>query len=119
MSGADTDPDQYIEGGSIVWTGRKGLAAGIVGTFVTLLGWMYASFIDLIVTGINGVISGYGSWYAKLLSAPFEAGAGEVEAAIETGRTAITSWGLLAFPMAVLVTVLSLSLILWGVSRFV
>jgi len=119
MSGADTDPDQYIKGGSIVWTGRKGLAAGIVGTLVTYIGFVLASYIDLIVTGINGLLSGLGSWYATLLSAPLDAGRSEVVAAIETGREAITSWGLLAFPIAVLVTMLSLMLLLWGVSRFV
>jgi len=118
MSGADADPDQYIEGDSIDWTGKDGLAAGIVGTFVSAAAFAIASYIDLIVTGVNGIISGYGSWYATLIGAPLNAGAAEVNAAMDTASTAITSWGLLAFPVAVLVTVGSVMLILWGVSRF-
>lgn len=113
------EPSDYIEDGSINWTGREGLAAGVVGTILSVVGYAIASYIGMIQTGVNTIVSGYGSWYAKLLSTPFATAAGEARSAVETATTAISSWGVIAFPIAVIVTVASVSLMLWGVTRFV
>lgn len=115
-AGADIPEDDYIEGGSIAW---DSVAKGVVGVVLGVAGYAIAAWIGLIRTGVNAVLSGIGSWYGKLVSTPFEAGREEILQSYEAAESGIRELGILAYPVAVGISILAMSLMLWGVSRYV
>lgn len=120
MSEADTgdvDPeDEYTDDGSVKW---GGLAEGIAGIGITVVGYAWASSIGLLRDGITGLLDGIGSFLGSLVGAPFNTGADQLSRAAEAGGSALSVFGPFAFPAAVVVGAVTMTLILWGVSRFV
>lgn len=118
MSGADTAADledEYTDDGGILW-GK--LSRGIVGVFLTLVGFGVASVIGLLRDGVTGLVDGLGSFIATLIGAPFRFGSGQFERAAETAGDGLAAFGPAAFPVAVLLSITVIGLILWGVRRF-
>ena len=118
MSGADTADfeDEYTDDGGILW-GK--LSRGVVGVFLTLVGFGVASVIGLVRDGVTGLLDGIGSFWAMLIGAPFRAGSGQITRAGEAAADGLAVLGPAAFPAAVLLSIATTGLILWGVSRFV
>lgn len=123
MSGADTaeieeelEEDYTADDGGILW---DDLSSGIVGVFLTLVGFGVASVIGLLRDGVTGLIDGIGSFWAMLVGAPFRLGSGQLTRAGETAANGLANFGPAAFPIAVLLSITMTGLILWGVSRFV
>jgi len=123
MSGADTaeieqdlEEDYTGDDGSILW---DKLSRGIVGVFLTLVGFGVASVIGLLRDGVTGFVDGIGSFWAMLIGAPFRAGTGQISRAGETAANGLVALGPAAFPVAVILSIATTALILWGVRRFV
>jgi VIT1/CCC1 family predicted Fe2+/Mn2+ transporter len=118
MSGADTADleDEYTDDGGILW-GK--LSRGLVGVFLTLVGFGVASVIGLFRDGVTGLLDGIGSFWAMLIGAPFQVGSGQLTRATEAATSGLAILGPAAFPVAVILSIATTTLILWGVSRFV
>ncbi|WP_144900886.1 hypothetical protein [Halobellus captivus] len=118
MSGADTSEieDDYTDGGSVLW---GDLATGIAGIGIAVLAYAYASVIGLLRDGVTGFVDGIGSWYASLVGAPFDAGTEQFDRAAQMAADGLSLFGPAAFPVAVLVAIAMVTLVLWGVSRYV
>ena len=111
----EPDADEYISGGSVQW---DRLARTTVGSFLTVGAIALAETIGLVSDAIVGVMSLFGSGYARLASAPFESGESVMLTAAETAASSLSVFGPFAFTVAVVLSTAMLILVFWGVSRF-
>ena len=117
------EEEEFVDDGEIIWTGKSGIAGTLVGTVVTLIALTIAEIIDLATLGITSAQASLFGWYGKLVSAPLDAGATATTGLWQAGAASFGMFGAFAFPVAVLIVTVSVSLFLWGalwgVRRFV
>lgn len=119
--GGDPDPEppeaeEFLADGSIRW--RRLIEAG-AGTVATLVAIAIADMINLVSTGLVASLTVAGEWIGLVVSAPLSAGESAVTTAfVETGSF-VSSLGIIAFPLSVVMVLVTVLLVLWGVSRFV
>jgi hypothetical protein len=114
--GDETLSDRFASGDSINW---DEIGSATVGSVVLLISMTIADGFLLIQRGVSYVFGGVSGFFSTVIALPFSRGAG----VIETSASSFVGWlgflGPLAFPVSVAVAVAMLSIILWGVSRFV
>lgn len=109
------NPDEFVNGGSVDW---GGVAAGIVGGFVWLVGMAYAGLITMVGNGIQTALQGISAWTAAVVGTPFDGSAAVFETAWREWASFMTVLGPFAFPVTVAMISLVVLLVLAGVSRF-
>lgn len=108
--------DDFVSGGSVEW-GR--VAAAMVGAVLAVLGYAAARWVSLWAGATERVLAGVAWFQASLIAVPFEGGVRVLTAAWGSFIGFLPALGPAAFPVAVLATVVVLSVLFWGVSRIV
>lgn len=110
------NPDEFVSGGSVDW---GGVAAGIVGAFVWLVGMAYSGFITMIGSAAQTALQGISNWTAAVIGTPFDGAEAVFETAWREWASFMTVLGPLAFPATVAMISVVVLLVIAGVSRFV
>lgn len=113
---SDAPEDKYVKNGSIQW---GDVGAAIAGAFLSLGGYVAASYLSLIQSAVTGALDGIGWAVGYMIERPFEVGESEIQATWESAAAAIRGFGPLAWPIAAVVVILFTSLLLYGVNRYV
>ncbi|MDZ5811598.1 hypothetical protein U4E84_09605 [Halorubrum sp. AD140] len=114
--GGDSAPSEsdYVDDGSIQW---GDLVSASAGAFLTGFVIFVADAFNFAVSGVLAYVDSAFQGLAGFLSAPFTTGESEVVRAFEVGAASLESTGPFAFPLAVVLSVTSVSLVIWGVYR--
>ena len=110
------DADDYVSGGSIRWSRLLGAGAGSLVTLAVVV------FVDALNSGVTGLFDLVTTSYqglAGLLEAPLLAGDSAIRQGARSAAYALQATGPFAFPIAVLLVAVTVSLIYWGVSQLV
>ena len=110
------DAEEYVENGSVKW---GGVAGAFVGGFLALVGYASARWIALWAGAATAAMDGVAWFQASLVSLPFDGATGIIRSAWTSFATFLPTLGILAFPVAVITTVVVLYVLFWGVSRIV
>ena len=107
---------EFVSGSSVDW-GDVGLT--IIGSILWLVSVAIAEFVGLIESGVLTAITGLTRFVTALVTIPFDGSVGAIGTAWESAGSFVSSLGIAAFPVAVLLSVVFIAIMVLGVRNLV
>ena len=118
MSGRDDSAEslkqRFQDGGEIDW---GAVVNALFGSTLMLVVMTIVDGFLLLQRAVSTVLDSLSSFVATIISTPFDLSASVFETGAESFADWVSFLGPLAFPVSVIVSIASILVILWGVSR--